>query len=89
MGSIIAVYGAAQDEQSMSSYLNLLGFSRMRPCQELIQEEKNNEKFIAYWPFIFNIVIESLDLRELVLSGRQFTWANCRENRLTRNLTES
>jgi hypothetical protein len=30
------------------------------------------------WPFIFNAIIESLDLREIALSGRQFTWANRR-----------
>jgi hypothetical protein len=40
------------------------------------KEEKNNENFHARWPFIFNAIIESLDLREIVLSGRQFTWAN-------------
>jgi hypothetical protein len=43
------------------------------------QEEKNNDNFNATWPFIFNAIIESLDLRELVLSGRQFTWANRKE----------
>jgi hypothetical protein len=31
------------------------------------------------WPFIFNAIIESLDLREIALSGRQYTWANRRE----------
>jgi hypothetical protein len=40
------------------------------------QEEKINDNFIARWPFIFNAIIESLDLKELPLSGRQFTWAN-------------
>jgi hypothetical protein len=40
------------------------------------KEEKNNDNFYARWPFIFNAIIESLDLREIVLSGRQFTWAN-------------
>jgi hypothetical protein len=28
---------------------------------------------------LFNAIIESLDLREIVLSGRQFTWANRRD----------
>jgi hypothetical protein len=28
------------------------------------------------WPFIFNAIIESLDLREIALLGRKFTWAN-------------
>jgi hypothetical protein len=44
------------------------------------QEEKNNDNFYARWPFIFNAIIESLDLREIVLSGRQYTWANRRDN---------
>jgi hypothetical protein len=44
------------------------------------REEKNNENFNPRWPFIFNAIIESLDLRELALSGRQFMWANRREN---------
>jgi endonuclease/exonuclease/phosphatase family metal-dependent hydrolase len=43
------------------------------------QEEKNNDNFNASWSFIFNTIIESLDLRELALSGRQFTWANRRD----------
>jgi endonuclease/exonuclease/phosphatase family metal-dependent hydrolase len=42
------------------------------------KEEKNNDNFYARWPFIFNAIIESLDLREIALSGRQFTWANRR-----------
>jgi hypothetical protein len=29
---------------------------------------------------MFNAIIENLDLREIILSGRQFTWANRREN---------
>ena len=38
--------------------------------------EKNNNRFNDRWPFLFNAVIDSLDLRELELSGRKFTWAN-------------
>ena len=30
--------------------------------------------------FCLNAIIESLNLREIVLSGRQFTWASRREN---------
>ena len=43
------------------------------------QEEKNNDRFNARWPFIFNAIIESLNLKEIVLSGRQFTWASRRD----------
>ena len=42
------------------------------------QQEKNNDRFDTRWPFLFNVVIDSLDLRELTLSGRQYTWANNR-----------
>jgi hypothetical protein len=55
------------------------------------QTEKNNDNFNAYWPFIFNAIIETLDLREIIMSGRQFTWASRREipiyEKLYRNLT--
>jgi hypothetical protein len=44
------------------------------------KEEKNNNNFNHLWPFIFNAIIESLDLREIALSGRQYTWANRRDN---------
>jgi hypothetical protein len=34
------------------------------------QEDKNKDNFNAHWPF-FNAIIESLDLREIELSGRK------------------
>jgi hypothetical protein len=43
------------------------------------KEAKSNDNFNACWPFIFNAIIESLDLQEIILSGRQFTWASRRE----------
>ena len=30
-------------------------------------------------PFIFNAIIESLDMRDIALSGRQYTWAGRRD----------
>jgi hypothetical protein len=38
--------------------------------------EKNKNNFNPRWPFLFNAVIDSFELREIELSGRQFTWAN-------------
>jgi hypothetical protein len=35
--------------------------------------EKNNNRFEERWPFLFDVVIDSLDLREIELSGRKFT----------------
>lgn len=33
-----------------------------------------------HWPFLFNTVIDSFDIREIDLTGRQFTWANSLPN---------
>jgi hypothetical protein len=42
-------------------------------------DEKNNDHFDSRWPLLFNACIESLNLRELALSGRRFTWASSAE----------
>ena len=39
-------------------------------------QEKSKGNFANRWPFLFNAVIDAYNLRELELSGRQFTWAN-------------
>ena len=86
--ALVAVYGAAQDENK-SLFLSEL----VRVCEgeslpmvvggdfNIIRrrEEKNNDNFNARWPFVFNAIIDSLDLREIELSGRQFTWSSRRE----------
>jgi hypothetical protein len=41
-------------------------------------EENSSDNFYPRWLFMFNAIIESLNLREIVLSGRQYTWANRR-----------
>jgi hypothetical protein len=41
--------------------------------------EKNNTNYSDRWPFLFNAVIDGLNLRELEMSGRKYTWANSRE----------
>lgn len=38
--------------------------------------EKSRGRFDNHWPFLFNAIIDSLDLREVPMVGRQFTWAN-------------
>src|SRR6266540_5971717 len=82
---LMAVYGPAQDDFKTAflaelvrtcqhnSWPTLLGwdFNMMR-----YSKEKNNNRFHYRWPFLFNAVIDSFDLREIVLTGRQFTWAN-------------
>jgi hypothetical protein len=40
------------------------------------QEDKNNDRYCDRCPFLFNAMINNLDLRELEIPGRQYTWAN-------------
>ena len=35
--------------------------------------EKNNNRYNDTWPRLFNVVIETLNLREIEMSGRKFT----------------
>jgi hypothetical protein len=36
-------------------------------------DEKNNDNYNNRWPFLFNAVIDALNLREIDLSGRKYT----------------
>jgi hypothetical protein len=38
-------------------------------------EDKSSGDFDNKWPSLFNVVIEYLDLREIVMTGHQYTWA--------------
>ena len=38
--------------------------------------DDNNDRYDDRWPSLFNAVINSLDLKELELIGRNYTWAN-------------
>ena len=38
--------------------------------------EKNRGRFDDHWSYLFNVVIDSLDLREVAMIGRQSTWEN-------------
>jgi hypothetical protein len=80
--ALLAVYGAAQDANKPDFLAELVRICESELLPMMVggdfnvirrQEEKNNANFNPRWPFIFNAIIESLDLRELALSGRQFT----------------
>jgi hypothetical protein len=43
-------------------------------------DEKNNDNYNDRWSFLFNAIIDTLNLRELELTGRKFTWANHHQN---------
>lgn len=85
--SLVAVYGAAQEEFKSAFLKELVNTCRDNPHPMLIggisisfdiSRKKNNDRFDTRWPFLFNVVIDNLDLRELTMSGRQYTWANNR-----------
>jgi endonuclease/exonuclease/phosphatase family metal-dependent hydrolase len=84
---LVAVYGAAQPEFKESFLTELVEACKGGNLPLCIggdfniirnSSEKNNERFDERWPFLFNAVIDSLDLREIKMSGRRFTWANSR-----------
>jgi hypothetical protein len=83
--ALIAIYGPAQvglKEQYLTELVHmcspeqlpiLIGgdFNILRH-----RREKNNDNYEHRWPFLFNCVINGLNLMELEMSGRRFTWAN-------------
>jgi len=83
--ALMAVYGAAQDEHK-GAFLSEL----VRVCSDEVlplvmggdfniiryPSEKNNDRFNSRWPNLFNSTIEILNLKEIVMPGRQFTWAS-------------
>jgi hypothetical protein len=83
----VAVYGAAQNEFKEAFVAELVQ-TCAKECLPLLvggdfniiknPQEKNNDNYNDRWPFLFNDVIDSLDLQELGLSNRKFTWANSR-----------
>jgi hypothetical protein len=81
------VYGVAQDEHKAAFLRELVNLAKDNPHPILIEgdfnilrfgQDKNNDRFDGYWPFLFNVVINSLNLREVSMTGRQYTWANNR-----------
>lgn len=82
---LVAVYGATQLEFK-EAFLNELVQTCAKESIRLLvgcdfniirnPQEKNNDKYNDKWSFLFNTVIDSLDLRELELSNLSFTWAN-------------
>ncbi|XP_073357704.1 uncharacterized protein [Aegilops tauschii subsp. strangulata] len=87
--ALVAVYGAAQPELKPKFLADLVRICGSEQLPILVggdfniirrREEKNNVNFDGRWSFMFNTIIESLDLREIELSGRKFTWANSLPN---------
>jgi exonuclease III len=83
----IPVYGAAQEAHKPEFLSEIVRMCDNEPLPKILAgdfniirkpKDKNNNNFNPRWPSIFNAIIDHLDLREIVLSGRQFTWANRR-----------
>ena len=86
--ALVPVYGASQDERKSEFLSELVRMGSTESLPMLVggdfnslrkKEGKNNDNFNPRWPFLFNAIIQSLDLREIDLSGRQFTWDNRRD----------
>ncbi|RLM69761.1 hypothetical protein C2845_PM17G02720 [Panicum miliaceum] len=83
---LMVVYGPAQDEFKSTFLSELVRTCKQNPLPTLIggaglqhyetQQGENKNNFNSRWPFLFNAVIDSFDLREIDLSGLKFTWAN-------------
>jgi hypothetical protein len=43
-------------------------------------DDKNTDNFDMRWPNLFNAVTEALQLKEILMSGQQYTWAGPRDN---------
>jgi len=82
---LYAVYGPAQQEHKESFLIELANSCSHETLPYIIRgdfnimrrsEDKSTDNFDFKWPNIFNQVIEVLDLKEIEMSGRQFTWAS-------------
>jgi hypothetical protein len=76
---LVPMYGAAQDKHKHEFLSELVRMCDSETLPMLLagdfnilrrQEDKSNDNFNPRWPFIFNAIIEYLNLREIMLSGR-------------------
>ena len=81
---LYTVYGPAQQQNKQAFLAEMVNTCSKESLPYLIRgdfnimrgpEDKSSGEFNFKWPNLFNAVIESLDLKEIVMSGRQFTWA--------------
>lgn len=87
--NLISVYGPAQSDLKGHFLSELVRVCSKETIPTVVggdfnilrnPQEKNNDNFNDRWPFLFNAVIDTLNLRELESSGRSFTWANHLQN---------
>jgi hypothetical protein len=82
---LVVVYAAAQPEFKEKFLTELVQACRKVSLPLLVggdfniirsPSEKNNDNYDNQWPFLFNAIIDGLNLRDMDMSGRKFTWAN-------------
>ena len=87
--NLISVYGPAQVDFKSQFLSELVRVCSKETLHVIIggdfniirrPDEKNNDNYNDRWPFLFNVVIDTLNLRELEMAGRKFTWANHLQN---------
>ncbi|WVZ83656.1 hypothetical protein U9M48_030783 [Paspalum notatum var. saurae] len=85
ISNLTLVYGPAQEDRKQRFLTELANLLSNETLPTLIggdfnilrrPQEKSKGQFNNRWPFLFNAIIDAYNLRELDLSGRQFTWAN-------------
>lgn len=77
---LVVVYGAAEPEFKYEFLADLVRICRDERLPILLggdfnimrRKEENNNNFDGWWSFIFNTIIETLNLREIELTGRQY-----------------
>ena len=83
--NLISIYGPAQVELKSNFLSEVVRVCSKDTCPIIMGgdfniirnlDEKSTNNYNDRWPFLFNAVIDTLNLRELVLSGRKYTWAN-------------
>jgi hypothetical protein len=83
--ALVAVYGLAQPDHKENFLAKLVQMGSQKNLPFLMggdfnilrhPSEKNNSNYNAMWPFLFNAVIDGLNLQELEMMRRNFTWAN-------------
>jgi exonuclease III len=93
--NLISVYGPAQADLKSHFLSELVRVCSKETLSLIIggdfniihrPDEKNNDNYNDRWPFLFNAVIDTLNLRELEMVGRKFTWANNLQNQTFKKL---
>jgi endonuclease/exonuclease/phosphatase family metal-dependent hydrolase len=81
--TLYGVYGPAQPNRKEAFLLELANVCLKETLPFVIggdfnimrhPDDKSTDNFESRWPNLFNAVIETLQLKEIVMSSRQYTW---------------